>query len=1099
MIENAIRHVLAKDLPRRYEIISSGSHLPATYTAQLRHRLPFRSETYSLSLHLPSGTPPVIQPSKTAPSVSPLKPLHNNAGHAAQINCCSLGDQPNKLQEWFLPGPVVVLSPDSYSGRILDEEEAHTLLSAGAAALSHLKLPWPVCIPVHDALRDAFRGFARKIVFSSGSVSGSGGGGGGGNYIKDSSNAPTLNSTSPGAVVRLESDSIHSNRSLPIHFCTLTGQLTMFAARLRWHAPYAASLCSELAAAAADALERRNGGNIKSDVEEIEDQNLAAAAEALALTSSPSSKTLPRQQKISTDTKKEDLNSSKNSPLEEQLSVRWEMRRSYQLPLLSGSSISAATASSNWEPFSTGSQLSHSGTTPADNDDADDDDFELVIDTWDEDAVWRPWAAEDDPIERLEIDALWSISMTSTSTATATATATQSSSLSSYSHLQSSDSTLRSTSNSNLVAAAVAVEQGGIIRNNESSTKLSPPLHPGSATAWRLAALRRDYQPDDGRRPLILLQSVDQRRQFLRLQSITELPFQEQQVSATTSSSTLLSFQPLNDALPGSTSFSSMLNTLLDHTPFIINATDAADLTSDDWWLQQGNYVPPLTKSYIIQDAIRDIFQALSMPPTWPGTGTGLLSEQLNTLERFTETASPGEIKAGYTGIQTEVVGKGAPLYALISRLSLHALRLGNPRAIATLWTKFLRELRFAHWEASVPLPRMQSPSEQPAKNHGCDDDTVDVQYCITHQKLQILDIAIRSKMQSQTENQINEQGDEESGEAYASATETSDVIGTNFTLEGEKALHFLETLPPAAVYAELLAVGFASAVALLSRSPAAKLPAVVAQISRVKEMGNAWLNDHGVAVAGSGTINGAAVVGIGVAATAAATEEITTALITPSVSESNLSNVSDITTSDIDAELLQEQQQQDQIDAHSISTSISISPAVHDMIHSGLGIDGMKTLVQILACVEQTTVAGQSILQRLRAYRPTFEDEEFSKKTANALIAKALEHGSSQYNSNCNDSTDGISSPYGTVIDLCATDFAIIASVAAGNKEMQQENEARNETSTATAPWSVSPFWSEWCLSISKANTPNPLHRFFVRKLPAELRVASVITSEMS
>ena len=1150
-IENALRHVLTKDLPRRYES-NFGSHLPATYTAHLFHRLPFRSETYSLSLHLPSSTPPLLQPSKSASS---LPSLDND--HAAQASYCSLGDQPNKLQEWFLPCPVVVLSPDSYSGRILDEDEAHTLLSAGAAALSHLKLPWPVYIPVHDALRDAFRGFARQVVFSS---AGSNGSDAGGNFMKNSSNATTLTNTSPGsmknmpspgggtaqsstyakgsatascgAVVRLESDSIHSNRSLPIEFCTLTGQLTMFVTRLRWHAPYAASLCSELAAGAADALERQNG-NTKGYIEEqIEDQNLAAAAEALALSSSPSSKSLPprNQQKraLSDNTAEENSKSSSDySPLEEQLCVCWEMRHSYQLPLLGGS-FTAADAS-NGETPSTRSQRSHNvATTPANNND-DDDDFELFIDTWDEDAVWRPWAAEDDPIERLEIDALWSIPLTTTTTI---ATAFQSSSLSSSSRLHTS---VYGNINSNLVAAAVAIEQNstictttGSMHSDNDGTKL--PIQPASATAWRLAALRRDYQPDDGRRPLILLQAVDQRRQFLRLQSITEFPL-EQHVSTTTtttttpssssSSPTPLSLQPPSDALPGATSFFSMLKTLLDQTPFIVHATDTAQLTSDDWWLQQGNYVPPLTQSCIIQDALRDIFQALSMPPTWPGTGMGLLSEQLNTLERFTETVPPVEIKAENTEVKkhTEVVGKGAPLNALFSRLSLHALRLGNPRAIAMLWTKFLRELRFAHWEANVPLPRMEIPSEQPTKiKNGCDDDTIDVDYCMTHQKLQLLDLSIRSKMQNQAENptlQEHDHGDvddvDNDDEAYASATETCDAIGTNPTLEGEKALHFLETLPPAAVYAELLAVGFASAVAILSRSPAAKLPAVAAQISRVQEVRNAWLNDHGVAVAGTGTINAAAVVGVGVgeaATTSSAVEETTTAhIISPSASsESNLSNASDITTSETDGELLQEHQ--DQIDGYSISTNLSLSPAVHAMIHSGLGIDGMKTLVELFGCVEQTVVAGQSVLQKLGDTHS--ECENFYTRGANALIAKALQHGSSssshyngkrkEENSDHNDSNDGISSTYGTVINIDATDFALISSMVTGSKESQQQDRGQgNDINGGTAPWSLTPFWSEWCLRISKSSTPTPLHRLFIRKLPSELRVATVITSEMS
>ncbi len=40
-------------------------------------------------------------------------------------------------------------------------------------------------------------------------------------------------------------------------------------------------------------------------------------------------------------------------------------------------------------------------------------------------------------------------------------------------------------------------------------------------------------------------------------------------------------------------------------------------------------------------------------------------------------------------------------------RLALHALVFGNLRAVAILWSRFVRELRFAHWETRTPLPRM--------------------------------------------------------------------------------------------------------------------------------------------------------------------------------------------------------------------------------------------------------------------------------------------------------------------------------------------------------------------------------------------------------
>ena len=58
---------------------------------------------------------------------------------------------------------------------------------------------------------------------------------------------------------------------------------------------------------------------------------------------------------------------------------------------------------------------------------------------------------------------------------------------------------------------------------------------------------------------------------------------------------------------------------------------------------------------------------------------------------------------------------KSAPPDSLLARVALHAMQFGNaPRAVAILWQRFVREVRFAHWDRGVPLPRMETPP--PAK-----------------------------------------------------------------------------------------------------------------------------------------------------------------------------------------------------------------------------------------------------------------------------------------------------------------------------------------------------------------------------------------------
>lgn len=1219
-IENSIRHVITKDLPQRTELTfgsAAGSKLPATYTSRLAHKLPFRSESYILSLHLPPPDPnaPLAPPFTSSPLQS--------------LSSWPLGDQPHKLQEWFVAGPCLILSPDSYSGRILEEEEAHTLMSAGAAAISHLRLPWPLFIPVHDALRDAYRGVAMAQPH--------------------------------GSVVRLESDSTHG-RSYPQELTQLSGQLTAFASRLKWHAPAAAAVCAELAVA----MEPHEH---LSPIP-ISDQSLAAAANAVA---------------------PDPLFRSSGASL----TAYWAVRRCYKVVAhLPGEFVGA------WE---TGSVSAFSQVSTR-------DEMELVIDTWDEDAVWRPWAAEDDPLGGLEVDALWKVPLRNSST---TGAAT---------------------------AVGVTSAGDGSYQTNtyHAVSNAAPPLR--SATAWRLAALRRDYTPDTGRRPLILLQAVDQRRRFLRLQSIVEVPDEA-----------LHTLAPPQDALPGATSFAAMINAMVDYAGVVAKALDGADLSSDEWWLRQGNYVPPITPNFVLQDAIRDLFQAPSLP-AWPGTG--VLSEPRFEFE-VEEIDSLGEGNSESIAGGRNVVGKAAPLSSLATRLALHALRLGNPRAVAMLWSRFLRELRFAHWEAGVPLPRMRGPRRKKENEEESEDDAVvdgskessagelqgpDLRDCLMHQKVSLLDLCIRVRpsqekkggssaafsngapstgvsvndrpgsrasrgteeeyYSAETENYLDASTGHETGNninngslmktnsngvaAWAagwaedivaalqnesvpsspSAMESSKVLSTpqgvadhmeiflldfpdrkinipmtqnsppvtedslaemaatsgslapdgassqslsglndatwarmphsallfsdmqafkaanpgcrledfvrwhsprdwvvvdeghnayglsirmsdpqgtwsrlwaaaaaipaskqrplfQASLEGERALHFLETLPPAAVYAELMALGFAAGVELLSRAPAAKLPTVAAQLARIRELGNSWLGNDGIA-----SLDGDPYPAVH--AMDASRDDMGTTTGGSTGTQDPMLSLSDSDTEippAVPPSML-----------HGIAGS---SPAVHAMLHSGLSMHRMKVLVQALGCVEQTVAAGQSILQRLTPDRESVSDihaiaaaATFAERAAEELVAAALEHGSgfpretkTKINSSalqvsplkgtpprravagttcCTGTADAVPDPeiflpFGTAIDLDASEVMKLGQLASGSFREH-----------GVAQWAPQPFWTEWCIEIAKEAPSEkgkgedkktlavPLHRFFVRKLPSELRVATVITSDM-
>ncbi|PRW58940.1 serine threonine- kinase Nek1 isoform X5 [Chlorella sorokiniana] len=194
--------------------------------AQLRHRLPFRSEPYTLTLHLPP------QQRQAGAEAEPRSPRHRAAdaalvapvaggpvegaappaaADAAPVAAApELGDAPHRLQTWFGLGAFLLLTPDSYSGRVLETEEEHTLLSAAAVALSHAGCPWPLLLPVHDAVRDGYRGVA---------------------VVQPSAGPQAAAAALVGQTVKFDTDSLHSSR-LPVGLLQLDQLILLFAKQL---------------------------------------------------------------------------------------------------------------------------------------------------------------------------------------------------------------------------------------------------------------------------------------------------------------------------------------------------------------------------------------------------------------------------------------------------------------------------------------------------------------------------------------------------------------------------------------------------------------------------------------------------------------------------------------------------------------------------------------------------------------------------------------------------------------------------------------------------------------------------------------------------
>jgi len=108
-----------------------------------------------------------------------------------------------------------------------------------------------------------------------------------------------------------------------------------------------------------------------------------------------------------------------------------------------------------------------------------------------------------------------------------------------------------------------------------------------------------------------------------------------------------------------------------------------------------------------------------------------------------------GDGVAGASGGPAAGLPHGAPPGALAGRLALHALVFGNARAVAALWLRFVRELRFAHWEPRERLPRMpRPPAPRPGAGPGAGPGSraaalPDLCAGLLHQKLQLLDHCI--------------------------------------------------------------------------------------------------------------------------------------------------------------------------------------------------------------------------------------------------------------------------------------------------------------------------------------------------------------------
>jgi len=616
-----------------------------------------------------------------------------------------MSDEAHRVQEWLQTGPCFILTPGSYSRRILEEDEATTLLSAAAVALSHLSLTsWPLLLPFSDALRDAYKGIAIvpssvSSVISSSIVSSS----------SDTEKDEEID-TNKVHVVEYSSDSVHGSR-IPGHLTLIEEQLKLFSQRLRRYSPSS------------------SGALLRGVVDSEEDCGVAVAV----MEASPSKLKL-----------KEESSSNSSSELP---GVSIWVKNCYQLEI-GNNGNGDVDEKGGKEGKTSSSSLS----------DDDDGGGGGGGGGWDFEAPWRPWATETDLIGPIEAEILWKY-------------------------------------NNNTSHLAIAAD--------------SQPDDFSQAALWRVAVTSPGSSsrlPDDGKRGF-LLRAVDNRRQFMKLplHALAELSRSsfyymlrnaiKQYYSIIISSSRVNTEEEEEEENDKSSSGGG--DSVLLHS--------VGQLASEAWWVDRIHLyydthmsikdndnnsdddeqemtmkIPQAPEDWMLQDALRDVFQA----PALPLMGTGgrdkvsylveAASVEIKEMNDPTSSSTGNSTKAtrdgDIIGKNINMVGKAAPLTSLITRLALHALVLGNARAVALLWAKFLRDVRFMHWENKVPLPRMLMKTKSVSDDGGGGGGgVVDTRCCLIHQKLQLLQHCIAS---INSNNKNNNNDIEEDGNNFHSAEE---------------------------------------------------------------------------------------------------------------------------------------------------------------------------------------------------------------------------------------------------------------------------------------------------------------------------------------
>ncbi|KAK9813462.1 hypothetical protein WJX73_000174 [Symbiochloris irregularis] len=253
-----------------------------------------------------------------------------------------------------------------------------------------------------------------------------------------------------------------------------------------------------------------------------------------------------------------------------------------------------------------------------------------------------------------------------------------------------------------------------------SAVAADPQLNPLDAHHWRLHPLSPS-QPDEG---FGFFQVQHRSRQPLTLAP---------------------ALQPEQPPSRDGCTFAFMLHNMVACLDHAAAARTMGQLCSADWWEEHRGIPPEIPQDDTMQRILRDIFCAPRLPDLFGTRATDLegASEQAAS-DPAVAAAFPASVKL-LKGCR-QGLSRTAPVHSLAARVALHTMTFGNARSGSVLWRRFVREVRFSHWEAGLPLPCMQE-----SRDAGSSPPNPDLSQGLLHQKLQMLDVCIAHRVKARS------------------------------------------------------------------------------------------------------------------------------------------------------------------------------------------------------------------------------------------------------------------------------------------------------------------------------------------------------------